>query len=195
VNAVDLLKIMARRQVDRFLKAKQPVRQKLGNSVDMFSFQQRLLGTLVLSPSMGPVLYEAGRKVALEATKEVIAIVSKLHDYNSFAVAENLEEARLSTEFRLFQLVYQSTGTGILQLSQYEKDKLMVLQVGECAECFSLPNVGKALCYYTGGDLAGSMEAILGGRVGFVESKCHAKGDQLCEFRSSLMIDVDGWEH
>jgi predicted hydrocarbon binding protein len=194
MNAQTILSLMARRQVDRFLRAKKPIRHRLGNNVDMFSFQERLLGTLILSPSMGPILYEAGRRVALEATREAVTTVSRLPGYRRFVDAEGLEEARVSTEFTLLQLVYKSTGTGILQLSQYEKDKLMVFQVEECAECFALPDIGKSVCYYTAGDLAGSMEAILGRRAGFVESKCLAEGDQLCEYRSNLKMEAEEGE-
>jgi predicted hydrocarbon binding protein len=195
MNAEEILRIMARRQVERIMNVLKPIRSSLGNNVDMFSFQERLLGTLILSPSMGPVLYEAGRRVALEATSEARAILKKRSDYHGLVDAENLDEARSSTEFMLLQLVYRTTGTGILQLSQYEKDKLMTVQVNECAECFGLPKIGKALCHYVGGDLAGSMESILGRRVGFAESKCLANGDQVCEFRSSLKIEVGEWEH
>jgi hypothetical protein len=124
-----LLNSMATRQIDRFSGSKRQVRPKLGNHVDVFSFQERTLGSLILSPSMGPVLFEAGRRVALEAGKLAIAIVSKLPDYHSFAQAKNLEEARLSAEYPLLQLIFESTGAGLLNLTRFEKNNQIIFEV------------------------------------------------------------------
>ena len=194
MDSETILKMLATRQADRFLKGNQSVRVKLGNIVDLYAFQERMLATLILTPSMGPVLYEAARKVAIQATKDAIEMTSKLQNYHSLANADNREEATLSTELKLLQNVCESTGTGLLQLSQYERNKLIVFQVDECAECFALPDIGKPVCYYTAGDLAGSIETVLSRKVGFVESKCRAKGDQICEFRSIFKVEVDEWE-
>jgi predicted hydrocarbon binding protein len=186
-----MLNLLARRQIDRFLGAKQEVRPKLGNRVDVFAFQERTLAALILSPSMGPVLFEVGRKLALEAAKRAVEAVSKLPDYHSFVGAKNLEEARLSTEFALLQLVFKSTGVGLLKLTHYEKDKQSVSEAEECAECFAFGDVGKTVCYYTGGILIGVLQAAFNRRVGFVESRCVAKGDPCCEFKCDLRMEAD----
>ena len=181
-----VLNLLAKRQINRFLGSEHEVRPKLGNNVDLYSFQERTLGALVLSPSMGPVLFEVGRKVALEAGKQALAILSQLSNYHSFAEATNLEEAKHSSEYPLLQFIYQSTGTGMMEVTRFEKDKQVVVQVEECAECFAVGNIGKAVCYFLGGNIAGALEASLNREVGCVESKCIAKGDSYCEFRIAI---------
>jgi predicted hydrocarbon binding protein len=189
-----VLNLLAKRQINRFLGSDHETRPKLGNHVDIYSFQERTLGALVLSPSMGPVLFEAGKKVAIEAGKQAIAIVSQLSNYRSFAKAANLEEATHSTEYPLLQHIYESTGSGLLKMTHFEKDKQIVFEVRECAECYATGNIGRAICYYLGGDLAGALESSLNRQVGFIESKCVAIGDPLCEFRYTLSKQQENTE-
>jgi predicted hydrocarbon binding protein len=82
-----------------------------------------------------------------------------------------------------------------VKLTEYEKDKLMVFEVYECADCFAVGNIGKAICYSVGGNIAGSIKVWLGREVGFIESKCVAKGDPCCEFRFNLTMKGGDWEH
>jgi len=181
-----LLNLLAKRQINRFLGSEQEVRPKLRNNIDIYSFQERTLGALALSPSMGPVLFEAGRRVALEAGKQAIAILSQLSNYRSFAHASSIEEAKRSSEYPLLQFIYQSTGSGMMKITHFEKDKQIVVEVEECAECFAAGNIGRPVCYFLGGNIAGALQASLNWPVGCVESRCVAKGDPCCEFRYTL---------
>jgi hypothetical protein len=103
--------------------------------------------------------------------------------YLALADAENVEEANLSGEIMGFKNIYKSNGVGLVNVVEYQKHKLIVVEVRECADCFDVGNIGKAICYSIGGNIAGTLEVSFGRKLGLVESKCYAKGEECCEFR------------
>lgn len=187
-----VLKAIARAYFERAFRSgrKSRIRGKLGDVVDLLTFQDHLLGALALSKSMGPVLFEAGKKVAKYVNSESYPLYSNLPDYRDIAKAENPEEARLSTLFVILEAEFRSTRSGLIKLTEFEKDKLIVCQIEECAECYGIGNIGMNVCYYNAGAIAGILETLFGRSVGFLESKCYAKGDPCCEFRYNLSEKV-----
>jgi hypothetical protein len=136
---------------------------------------------------MGPVLFEAAKKVSKYINEQSYPMYSGLPGYRDLAKANTLEEARLSTLFVMLESEYRSTHTGSIKLTEFEKDKLVVCQIEECAECYGIGNLGMTVCYFGGGAIAGILEELLERSVGFVESKCYAKGDACCEFRYNIL--------
>jgi predicted hydrocarbon binding protein len=165
---------------------KSRIRKKLGDVIDLLSYQQHLIRPLALSTSMGPVLFEIGKKIAKYINSKSYPLYSNLPSYRGLAEAKTLKEARLSTLCEILQAQYRTTHSGLIDLTEYEKDKLFVFQIGECADCYGFGNLGMNVCYYGGGAIAGVLEALLGRSVGFIESKCYGKGDPCCEFRYNL---------
>jgi predicted hydrocarbon binding protein len=135
---------------------------------------------------MGPVLYEAGKKVAFYFAQDAREWLRYQPGYRALAKAENAEEANLSGEIKAIQVVYKSNRVGLLSVVECVKDKLIVVEVHECSDCFDIGNIGKPICYSIGGNIAGSLEIALDRELGFVETKCIAKGDTTCEFRFSI---------
>jgi hypothetical protein len=189
LKADDILEALADRQFKRLMSSPsaQRLRKRLGNNIDMWAYQERVIGVLALSKSMGPVLAEAGRKVGIALATKSLSMIKKLPNYEDITKASSLSEALRSTEWGVVQSMYQLTGTGIINMVRYDKDSLLMFQVEECVSCTGLPNLGEAVCYYLGGQLAGAIGAVLGKNVGFVETKCQAKGDSLCEFKCSIL--------
>lgn len=189
MEADDILNALADRQFERLMGkhgASVRLRKRLGNFIDMWAYQERVIGVLALSKSMGPVLAEAGKRVGKSLATKSLSMIKKLPKYQNFDEANTLEQARLSTEWSVVQTMYQMTCTGIINMVEYEKDKSLTFQVQECVSCTGLPNLGESVCYYLGGQLAGAVEVVVGKPVGFVETKCQAKGDPCCEFRCNL---------
>ncbi|WXG44572.1 MAG: V4R domain-containing protein [Promethearchaeati archaeon SRVP18_Atabeyarchaeia-1] len=189
MKADDILDALAERQFERLIenpKVNARLRKRLGNFIDMWAYQERVIGVLALSKSMGPVLAEAGKKVGRALSTKSLSMIQKLPNYQSINKSSTLQEAQRSTEWSIVQAMYQMTGTGIINMVRYEKGKLLIFQVEECVSCTGLPNLGESVCYYLGGQLAGAMEVVIGKNVGFVESLCQAKGDSYCEFRCSI---------
>jgi predicted hydrocarbon binding protein len=190
LKADDILNALAKRQFERFMGtqgASVRLRKRLGNNIDMWAYQERVIGVLALSKSMGPVLAEAGRKVGRSLAARSLSMIKKLPNYRNIMESNTLEEARLSTEWSVVQGMYQMTGTGIITLVEFEKSNRLAFQVEECVSCTGLPNLGESVCYYLGGQLAGAVEVIIGKSIGFVETKCQAKGDSCCEFKCKII--------
>jgi predicted hydrocarbon binding protein len=190
LKADDILDALAERQFERLMGkqgANVRLRKRLGNFFDMWAYQERVIGVLALSKSMGPVLAEAGKRVGRSLATKSLSMIKKLPNYHSIDKSNTLEEARLSTEWSVVQAMYQMTGTGIINMVEYEKGKRLAFQVEECVSCTGLPNLGESVCYYLGGQLAGAIEVIIGKPVGWIETKCQAKGDPYCEFKFTVM--------
>jgi predicted hydrocarbon binding protein len=187
MDAETILKMLSRRQRGRFLEGWHHRRETLGSRIHVYTFQERVVGSLALSPSMGPVLYEVGKKMGVEFGQDAKHWLASQPGYRALADAKNAEEANLSGEMKAFQTVYRANGIGLIKVVEYQKDKIMVVEVRECADCFDIDNIGKAVCYSIGGNIVGSMEVALGRDLGFIESKCVAKGDSYCEFKLNFL--------
>jgi predicted hydrocarbon binding protein len=193
MDADTVLKMLSRRQRGRFLEGWHHRRETLGSRIHVYTFQERVVGALALSPSMGPVLYEVGKKFGVEFAQDAQRWLSSQPGYRPLSNAKNTEEVNLSGEMKAFQTVYKANGIGLIKVVEYQKDRSIIVEVRECADCFDIENIGKAVCYSVAGNMAGTLEIALNKQLGFVESKCIAKGDSWCEFKFNV-LNFDEWE-
>lgn len=75
---------------------------------------------------------------------------------------------------------------GILSLVESDSEKL-VFQLGECITCAGMPNLGKKICHFEVGLVAGIAETYLKKRVAATETKCNVNGDECCEV--TILLD------
>lgn len=74
---------------------------------------------------------------------------------------------------------------GILDIvSEWEDDKYlrMDVRVYECIECAGLPNIGRPICFFEAGIIAGALSEILGCDVDAYERRCWTNGYSFCQF-------------
>lgn len=69
---------------------------------------------------------------------------------------------------------------GLLIPVERSEEKIVVA-VDECITCSGMPNIGKKICHFEAGFVAGIVESYLNKRVRVYESKCNAHGDNICE--------------
>lgn len=74
---------------------------------------------------------------------------------------------------------------GILRPVLHDDEK-MVLALDECITCVGMPNIGKRICHFEVGLVAGVVEAFTGKKVRAHESKCYANGEDTCEVTVDL---------
>lgn len=74
---------------------------------------------------------------------------------------------------------------GILHPTKITADQ-MVLGLEECITCIGMPNIGKRICHFEVGFVAGIVEHFAGKRVRGHESKCNAAGEGICEVTIDL---------
>ena len=61
------------------------------------------------------------------------------------------------------------------------KEDTLVVALDECITCSGMPNIGKRICHFEAGLVAGVVEAYMGKRVRAYETKCNANGEGICE--------------
>jgi len=61
------------------------------------------------------------------------------------------------------------------------KENKLVVALDECITCSGMPNIGKRICHFETGFVAGVVEAYMGKRVRAYETKCNANGEGICE--------------
>lgn len=69
---------------------------------------------------------------------------------------------------------------GILKITHLDEKKLVV-QLDECITCAGMDSIGKRICFFEVGLVAGLVEKYLGKRVIAQETKCNANGEGTCE--------------
>ena len=60
-------------------------------------------------------------------------------------------------------------------------DEKIILALDECITCAGMANIGKRICHFEVGLVAGVVEAFTGQKVRAHESKCGANGEGTCE--------------
>ncbi len=60
-------------------------------------------------------------------------------------------------------------------------EERIVVALDECITCSGMPNIGKKICHFEAGFVAGIVESYLSKRVRVYESKRNAHGDNVCE--------------
>ena len=65
-------------------------------------------------------------------------------------------------------------------------DKQLVVALDECITCAGMDNIGKRICFFEVGLVAGVVEAFLKKKVRASETKCNANGESTCEVTVEL---------
>ena len=68
-----------------------------------------------------------------------------------------------------------------------EESGKMILTLSEDADCSGLPVLGKTVCNYDEGFLAGLLSTYTKKSYHAVEVNCWATGDRVCRFRAEVM--------
>ena len=82
------------------------------------------------------------------------------------------------------QFVYDMK-LGKLRAEEISNER-MIFGLDECITCAGMPNIGKRICHFEVGLVAGIVEAFAGVKVRAFESKCNANGEGICEVTVDL---------
>ena len=69
---------------------------------------------------------------------------------------------------------------GVLKVVKTTENKI-VFQLDECITCSGMDNIGKRICHFEVGLVAGVVEKFLDRKVLAEETKCNANGEGVCE--------------
>ncbi|WP_456327051.1 V4R domain-containing protein [Archaeoglobus sp.] len=132
-----------------------PKRPKLGNFVAVPVF--RVLRHIALEDIIGQggsgIVYRAGKQIGLSL------------DF------ENVDD---------FLDWVEKAGIGIPELEKSSNP--IVARIYECVTCSGIPNIGRPVCHFEGGLIAGFLERLLNKKLVAKEVKCWGLGYEVCEF-------------
>jgi hypothetical protein len=66
-------------------------------------------------------------------------------------------------------------------------DKLLVVDLDECITCAGMANIGKRVCQFEVGFVAGIAEVLVKKKTKAVETKCNANGEGTCQVSVELV--------
>ena len=77
------------------------------------------------------------------------------------------------------ELLFLKSGMGEAEVTGTEP---LTLVVKKSSTCYGTRSAEKPVCFFKAGFFAGAVSAVRGEKVPCIETKCHAKGDEHCEF-------------
>jgi predicted hydrocarbon binding protein len=81
------------------------------------------------------------------------------------------------------ELMFNRSGMGDAEISG---NNPVILKVKKSSTCYGIQSSQKPVCFFKAGFFAGAVSSIKGKKVPCVEKKCHAKGDDHCEFEINV---------
>jgi len=81
------------------------------------------------------------------------------------------------------------TKIGVLRKVSADENQLVVA-LDECITCAGMDNIGKRICHFEVGLVAGLVESFVGKKVRARETKCNANGEGTCEVTVDLKEDL-----
>lgn len=166
------------------------VRKNLGDYCHIAVYQQVMLALLALDPLVPQLLYQSGRELGVygatpyyltvlnpkvgavrpeERFQEVLIALAKYYSHNN--------------EIPL----YQATYCDIAKVEGYKA----TIRIYDLVNSVGAVDLGETLCHFTAGEIAGTIEAMIGSATSVVEKKCKGIGDDHCEFEIEVFPGLE----
>lgn len=81
------------------------------------------------------------------------------------------------------ELMFSKSGMGEAEITGMNP---LILKVEKSSTCYGTQTAQKPVCFFKAGFFAGAVSTVQGKKVACVETKCHAKGDEHCEFQINV---------
>lgn len=105
-----------------------------------------------------------------------------------YNTAKNVGRSLNVTDYNSLSEKIMELGIGQIVITNMSDEKI-VFRLDDCFTCSDMENIGKPLCYFEAGILAGAVSTISKQDMDAVEVKCNALGDAYCEFEVTKAID------
>jgi len=164
------------------LTKKDPVRKILGDFVHINFYNLRKFALLSYSPKFAPELFKVSKltgyydgelgliSAELDKTKERLTRTGKFLDIFK-KIMENGVDVK----------AYANLGCGIIAIKEMDVKKDRLVYTLDESTNYPVRST-KRLCYEDIGALCGISEAVTHRSFSGMETKCHCKGDNICEF-------------
>ncbi|MBM2824392.1 MAG: hypothetical protein HW402_56 [Dehalococcoidales bacterium] len=168
------------------VKKRDVLRPNLGNDVDSFLAQSRLLSMMESNPTLPGQLYLAAQTSAQRNTVNIVRKLGMPADY--FWKFEYWPKPRALTTLgqivnRIFVSMMTQAKAGNLKITDLDIEPLRIhISFADCVECTGISGLTHGICYYHGGTFAGILAGLINRDLAGYETTCHAHGDESCQF-------------
>ena len=143
------------------------IRKTLPDKVDLKLYRTLVHSLQWVSVGYASALYFAGKKLGSE-------IISK-----------NIKGGDVKTIMKEISNLFSTYEVGRLEVLE-TSDKRNIAQMKDCATCYHMEAVGKPVCFFEAGLIAGILEAKLKKKVVVNETLCGGLGDEIDEFNIKI---------
>ena len=168
------------------LKKRDTLRPQIGDEIDLYVPQSRLLALIESNPSTPELLYLTAQASARKNAEIIVRKLGMPPDY--FWKFEFWPKARAFTTLdkivnRVFSSMMSQAKEGNLKIVALDIDPLRIgVSFGDCVECAGISGLKHGVCYYHAGIFSGILAGLINRDLDGFEIDCRASGDESCEF-------------
>jgi len=168
------------------LKKRETLRPEIGDEIDLYVPQSRLLSLAESNPDTPRTLYLSAQSSARRNAHNIVRRLGMPADY--FWKFEYWPKARAFTTLgqlvrRVFSSMMAQAKEGNLEIVELDVDPLRIsIDFGDCVECAGISGFTHGICYYHAGTFAGILSALINRDFDSFEAGCYACGDDSCRF-------------
>ncbi|MFH1382754.1 MAG: 4-vinyl reductase [Chloroflexota bacterium] len=162
------------------------LRPEMGDDIDLYLPQSRLLSLVESNPAMPKLLYASAQSSASRNAYNIVRKLGMPPDY--FWKFEYWPRARALTNLsqivkRVFSSMMVQAREGNPEITGLDIDPLRInLEFSDCVECSGLSGLSYGVCYYHAGTFAGILASLINRELSSIETDCLARGDKSCRF-------------
>ena len=168
------------------MKKRDILRPEIGDEVDLYLPQSRLLSLVESNPAIARLLYLSAQSSARRNAANIVKKLGMPADY--FWKFEYWPKARAFTTLeklvkRVFSSMMAQAKEGNLEITELDVEPLRIsLNFTGCVECAGIVGLKNAICYYHAGVLSGILSGLINRDLDSFETDCTARGNESCRF-------------
>ncbi|MFC2035961.1 V4R domain-containing protein [Chloroflexota bacterium] len=168
------------------LKKRGKLRQEIGDEIDLYLPQSRLLSLIESNPTIPEPLYLSAQSSARRNANSIVRKLGMPADY--FWKFEYWPKGRALTALgqivkRVFSSIMSQAKEGNMSIVELDVDPLRIsISFGDCVECAGISGLERGICYYHAGTFSGILSALINRDLDSFETGCCACGDESCYF-------------
>jgi len=168
------------------MKKRDTLRPEIGDDIDLYFPQSRLLSLVESNADTPRLLYSAAKSSAERNAREIVKKLGMPADY--FWKFEYWPKARALTTLgqivkRVFSSMMAQAKEGNMEIVELDVDPLRIsINFGDCVECAGISGLKYGICYYHAGVFSGILSGLINRDLDSYEEDCCACGDESCLF-------------
>jgi hypothetical protein len=172
--------------LDRAMKKRDILRPGIGDDIDLYVPQSRLLALAESNPTIPRLLYLSAQSSAQRNAYIIARKLGMPADY--FWKFEYWPKDRAFTTLekivgRIFSAIMSQAREGNMKIIDLTIEPLRIsVTFKDCVECAGITGLKHPVCYYHAGVFAGIISALINRELDCFETACYACGDQSCDF-------------